>query len=323
MMRRRSLLAMPALVAGLSPPAARANATAGGQGSVLVLNSRDATIGVVDVAGMAETRRIPMLREPHHLAFTPGGGEVMVADSGGNEMFYLDPATAEIRRREPLGNPYHLGFGPSGRDFVICSLRRGQVDMFRWDGRSPRLAHRLVTPPKPSHMAFAPDGQTVFVTLQGSGQVTAIALAGGQALWTADVGPEPAGILWHRGRLLVSIMGSDHVAVLDPATQLVEGRITVGRGAHTVWLAPGGNAIYATSRVDSRITVLDAGSLAPVQVFAVPGGPDCMTFDPEGRIWVTQRWIGRIARVDPETGSIESIRVGRSPHGILFLPRRA
>jgi DNA-binding beta-propeller fold protein YncE len=322
-MRRRSVLALPALVAGLSPDAARATPAPAGQGRVLVLNSRDATIGVVDVATMTEARRIPMLREPHHLAFTPSGAEVMVADSGGNEMFYLDPATAEIRRREAIGNPYHLGFGPSGRDFVICSLRRGQVDIFRWDGRSPRLAHRLVTPPKPSHMAFSPDGQTVFVTLQGSAEVTAISVTTGEALWTTHVGPEPAGIMWHRDRLLVAIMGSDHVAVVDPAARAVEGRIQVGRGAHTVWLAPGGNTIYATSRVDSRITVLDAASLRPIQVLAVPGGPDCMTFDAQGRIWVTQRWIGRIARVDPETGSVESIRVGRSPHGILFLPQAA
>lgn len=321
-MRRRSLLALPALITGLAPPRAEAAAPAEG-GTVLVLNSRDATIGVVDAAEMAETRRIPMLREPHHLAMTPDGREVMVADSGGNEMFYLDPATGEVRRREAIGNPYHLGFGPSGRDFVICSLRRAQVDIFRWDGRSPSLAHRLRTPPKPSHLAFSPDGATVYITLQGSAEVTAISVASGESLWTAPVGPEPAGIMWHNDRLLVCNMGSDHVAVLNPATQEVESRIPVGRGAHTVWLAPGGSVVYVTSRIDSRITVLDARSLQPLQVLAVPGGPDCVTFDPQGRIWVTQRWIGRIARVDPETGSVESIRVGRSPHGILFLPKRA
>lgn len=323
-MNRRSLLALPAILAGARalPAKAAVEATPGSQGLVLVLNSRDATIGVVDPVSMSEVRRIPMLREPHHLAYTPTG-EVMVADSGANEVFYLDPVTAEIRRREAIGNPYHLGFGPGGRDFVICSLRRGQVDLFRWNGRSPELAYRVRTPPKPSHLAYSPDGTRVYVTLQGSGELTAISLATGEAEWTIPIGPEPAGIMWHADRLLISIMGSDHVAVVNPATREVEGRVPVGRGAHTVWLAPGGGAIYATSRVESRITVLDPRSFTPVQVLPVTGGPDCMTFDHEGRMWVTQRWVGRISRVDPETGLIETVRVGRSPHGILFLPPRS
>ena len=32
---------------------------------------------------------------------------------------------------------------------------------------------------------------------------------------------------------------------------------------------------------------------------------------------------GRIARVDTRTGEFETIRVGRSPHGIFIQPRRA
>jgi hypothetical protein len=69
--------------------------------------------------------------------------------------------------------------------------------------------------------------------------------------------------------------------------------------------------------------VLDPASLEIVKVLDVPGGPDCLSFDPSGRMWVTQRWLGRVALVDPESGLVESQPVGRSPHGILFEPTEA
>jgi streptogramin lyase len=59
------------------------------------------------------------------------------------------------------------------------------------------------------------------------------------------------------------------------------------------------------------------------RVIELPGGPDCIAFDPDGKLWVTLRWAGRIARVDPRSGEVETIRVGRSPHGIFVQPRRA
>jgi hypothetical protein len=77
-----------------------------------------------------------------------------------------------------------------------------------------------------------------------------------------------------------------------------------------------------TSRVDSRITVLDPQTLEPKARWDIPGGPDCIAFDPEGRLWVTLRWIAKIAVVDTATGQAETIPVGRSPHGIFVQPRR-
>jgi DNA-binding beta-propeller fold protein YncE len=177
-------------------------------------------------------------------------------------------------------------------------------------------------PDKPSHLAFSPGGAVVYVTLQGSRGLAAIEVATGRHLWTLDVGPEPAGVLWHRGRLLVGIMGRDHVAVVDPEARLVERSIAIGRGAHALFLSPDGGTIYATSRVDSRITAIDAATLAVRAAWDFPGGgPDCLTFDAQGRVWATLRWTGRIVRLDPETGETVIHRVGRSPHGILFVAR--
>ena len=311
MRRLAALLILPFLMLG-RPAAADL---------IYVLNSGDATVSILDAFTRQEVRRIPVLREAHHLVLSPDGRDLLVADSGGNEIYFLDPATGDIRRRERISNPYHLDFSPDGRHLVIASLRRNQVDIY--DARGPALLARLRMPDKPSHMAFNPDGKTVYVTLQGSGTVAAISLETRQALWEAPVGREPAGIIWHRGRLIVGIMGADHFAVLNPETREVERQIPVGRGAHTIFAAPDGRTLWATSRVQSRIAEIDPGTLDVRRIHEVPGGPDCISFDPDGRVWATLRWAGRIARLDPRTGEVETIRVGRSPHGILVHPRRA
>ncbi|WP_232478858.1 Vgb family protein [Roseomonas rosulenta] len=311
-MRRRALLLTAPLVLLARPAAADL---------VYVLNSGDSSISILDAFTRQELRRIPALREVHHLVLSPDGRDLLIADSGGNEILFVDPATGEIRRRERVSNPYHLDFSPDGRLLVICSLRRNQVDVY--DARSMALLARLRMPEKPSHMAFRPDAKVVYVTLQGSGTIAAISLETNQPLWEIPVGREPAGIAWHRGRLIIGIMGSDHFAVVNPETREIEKQIPVGRGAHTIFVQPDGRALWATSRVQSRLVEIDPSTLDVRRIIDLPGGPDCIAFDPDGRLWATLRWSGRVARVDTRTGEVETIRVGRSPHGIFIQPRRA
>lgn len=289
--------------------------------TVYVLNSGDASISVVDVTTFQEVRRIPLLREAHHIVLTPDGRELVLGDSAANELIFLDPRSGEIRRRERISNPYHLEFSPDGRFLVVASLRRDQIDIY--DAASLTLLHRFRQRDKPSHVAFSPDSRWVFVTLQGTGQVSAVDLTNGSVAWIQDVGPEPAGIIWNRGKLVIGLMGRQDFVTLDPATREVRVAFQVGRGAHTAFPAPDGRTLYATSRVDSRIAEVDAETYEVRRVFDVPGGPDCLAFDPEGRIFATLRWTGRMLAFDPRTGENAQIRVGRSPHGIFVMPQRA
>lgn len=285
---------------------------------VYVLNSTDPSIVKIDARTGDEVRRIEGLREVHHLVLAPGGRELLIADSSANEILFVEPATGTVLRRERISNPYHLDFTPDGRLLVIASLRRGQVDIYDADGL--RLLERLRAGNKPSHIAFSPDSRFAFITIQGDGTVIAIDLQTRRIVWQAPVGPEPAGIIWHRDRLIIGIMGRDHFAVLNPESQRVEGTIRVGRGAHTIFASPDGKTLWATSRVQSRIAEIDPVSLEVRRIHEVPGGPDCIAFAPDGAVWVTLRWAGRIARLDPATGEFATIRVGRSPHGIFVQP---
>ncbi|WP_424812472.1 YncE family protein [Roseococcus sp. YIM B11640] len=297
----------------LATPAARAD-------TAYVLNSGEASISVVDTATFAETRRIPLLREAHHIVVSPDGRNLVLGDSAANELIFLDPESGEIRRRERISNPYHLEYSPDGRFLVVASLRRDQIDIY--EAGTLTLLQRFRQRDKPSHVAFSPDSKWAYVTLQGTGQVAAVDMANGTTAWVTPVGPEPAGIIWHRGKLLIGLMGRPDFVTLDPETRDVRTVFQVGRGAHTAYPAPDGRTLYATSRVDSRIAEVDADTFEVRRIFDIPGGPDCIAFDPEGRLYATLRWTGRLLILDPRSNEQAQIRVGRSPHGVFLVPQR-
>ena len=306
----RLLLAILVLLAGATTGPARANDTA------IVLNSGDASLSLVDMARGTELRRIPVLREPHHVALSPDGRDLLVGDAGANEMLFLDPGTGEIKRRVPMADPYHLAFSPNGKWLTVTGLARNQVDVY--NAASMTLAKRYPLSSMPSHLAYSPDSSMVYATLQGTNRLAAIDIKRQSVLWTAEVGATPAGVIWHNGKLLVANMGSDHFAIVDPVDGRVEARIHTGRGAHQLFLSPDGRTLWVNNRVDGTTVALDATTYALIRSYRVPGGPDCIDFAPDGKLWITQRFARTVAVLDPATGAIEHADVGRSPHGIFL-----
>ena len=242
----RLLLMFIVLVASMSGPA-----WAGGL--AIVLNSGDATLSVLDMAREIELRRVPVLREPHHVVLSPDGSELLVGDAGANEMLFLDPHTGEVKRRLPMADPYHLAFSPNGKWLTVTGLARNQVDVY--DAASMTLAKRFPLSSMPSHVTYAPDSSMAYVTLQGTNRLAAIDLRHQAVSWTAEVGATPAGVIWLNNKLLVANMGSDHVAVVDPVDGRVEQRIHTGRGAHQLFLSPDRKILWVNNRVDGTTAV--------------------------------------------------------------------
>ncbi len=290
-------------------------------GAVLVMNSGEASLSVIDMASQRELKRIPVLREPHHVMLTPDKRELLVGDTVANEILAFDPNTFELRRRIPAADPYQIGFSPDGKYFVVNGLARAQVDVH--DATTFKLIKRFPLKSMPSHMAFSPDSASVFITLQGTANLAAIDLHALTVRWIAETGPAPAGVLWANGRLLVANMGSDDVWVLNAATGKTERKIHTGKGAHQLFPSPDGKLIYVNNRIDSTSVVLDAATLNQVRSYKLPGGPDDIEFAPDGKVWFTLRFVHKVAVLDPVSGQFTTIDVGRSPHGIFLNARAA
>ncbi len=279
-----------------------------------VINSNEASVSLIDLDTKAEVSRIPVLREPHHMALTPDGASLLVGDTSGNAVFFLDPKTGALQRQATMSDPYQLQYSPDGKWLTVAGLARNQIDIY--DAATLTLAHRIPASSMPSHINYSPDSATTYVSLQGTDSLVAIDVRTGDVKWKAPVGKAPAGVLWLDGKLLVGIMGADYVAVVDPANGAVERRVQTARGAHNLFVSPDGHALYVCNRVDGSISVLDPKTLAVRSRIAMPGGPDDMDFAPDGKIWVTRRWAHTVALLDPATGQFSTVETGRSPHGI-------
>jgi YVTN family beta-propeller protein len=290
---------------------------------VVVLNSRDATVQLIDQATGADNGTFAVGKEPHHLMATPDNKSVIVASSVGNELIFLDAKTGKIQRRvTDVLDPYQIGFSPDQKWFVSASLRLDRVDIYKYDGVNMVISKRLPLARMPSHIAFDAKSTMAFVTQQGSDQVSGIDLKTQTVKWTIPVGKLPAGIAMTPDDkyLLVGIMGSNYVEVIDWRTQKTVKRIKTGDGAHNFRAVGDGRHVFVSNRVQNSINIIDQVTLENVGMIPVPGGPDCMELSADGKtLWVTQRWIKKVAVIDVASRKVlKMIPVGRSPHGVFF-----
>src|SRR5215475_6562778 len=191
-------------------------ATAARADSVIVLNSEEASYSVLSRSSRTEVARVPLGREPHHVAVTPDGKEVLIASTVTNELVALDTKSGERKRVvRDIIDPYQLGFSPDGKWFVTAAYRLDHVDIYRADGF--KLAGRIFLDGLPSHMAFDPESKTVFVSLQQTGRLAAFDLATQALKWNVEVGKAPAGLIMPDAkRVFVALTGEDGLVVVDP-----------------------------------------------------------------------------------------------------------
>jgi YVTN family beta-propeller protein len=310
----------------LAPVAARATTAKGGTEWVYVLNSRDASVSLIDKAARTESRRITVGKEPHHLYPTPDGKSLIVGNAMSDDLVFFDPVTAEIQRRiAAIDDPYQLGFSPDTRWFVTAALRLDRVDVYRYEGGDLKLAKRLSIPKAPSHIWFSADSSMVFATLQDSNEIVAISLQKLEPVWKLRTGKQPAGILITPDdrHLMVGVMGENFVDVIDWRAQKSVKRIVTGRGAHNLRGLGDQRHVFVTNRVDNTVSCIDMRSFQVINSFPVPGGPDCMEITSDRKtMWITNRFARQVSLVNLADGQIiHTIGVGRSPHGIFFNDR--
>jgi YVTN family beta-propeller protein len=83
----RATAATAALIAAFSI------ATPAHANNVIVLNSGEATLSLIDEATRQVVSTIPTGKEPHHLMATPDNSSLIVANSVSNNLMFVDPKT--------------------------------------------------------------------------------------------------------------------------------------------------------------------------------------------------------------------------------------
>ena len=293
---------------------------------VFVLNSRDASVSVIDPVTWKESKRIPTGKEPHHMYLTPDEKSLIIANALSDSLTFIDPVTAEVQRTvRGILDPYQLRFSADMKWFVTAANRLNHVDIYQWDGKDLKLAKRIPTGRTPSHIWIDSKSTTAYVSMQDSDELVAVDLATQAIRWRAPTGPMPADVFGLPGdkTVLVALTGSDHVQVWDvsgPQPRLA-GKIATGKGAHAFRSAGDGKSVFVSNRVANSISRIDFATLAVTDSIPVAGGPDCMDVSADGKLlYVTSRWAKKLSVVDIAARKVvRQVNVGRSPHGVWTL----
>lgn len=293
---------------------------------IFVLNSLDADVSVVDPVTWTETQRIPTGKEPHHLYLTPDEKSLIVANSVGDSLTFLDPRTAQVQRVvRGISDPYQLRFSPDMKWFVTAANRLNHVDIYRWDGQNLTLAKRIATGKTPSHLWIDSKSTTIYSSMQDSDELIAIDLATQTVKWRTPTGAMPADVFVTADdkTLLLGLTGSDGVEVYDVSGKApVRTRVLpTGKGAHAFRATGDGRHVFISNRVANTISKIDLQTLTVVANYPAPGGPDCMDISADGKLlMVTSRWAKKLTVIDTEARKVvRQVNVGRSPHGVWTL----
>jgi YVTN family beta-propeller protein len=282
----------------------------------MVMNSAEASVSVIDMNTRQVIKTIPTLREPSHWALSPDRSKLYIADASGNALFILNPLTGDAMGSKRIADPYQLAYTPDEKYLVVNALRLDHIDVY--DAVTLDLVKRFDTGSMPSHLDFSPDSRWSFNSCQGSDTLVSIDLQSMSIRWTEKIGPTPAGVLWLNGKILVCIMGSDHLVEVDPVTGEITRKIITGLGPHNLFLSPDRSVLYVSNRVGGSLAALDADSLTLQRTYPLPGGPDDMGIAPDGKLWIALRFREKVAVMDAASGDYDTIDVGRQPHGIFL-----
>jgi YVTN family beta-propeller protein len=307
-------------------PKANPNANA----PILVLNSLNANVSVIDPVTWTEIKRVPVGKEPHHLYLTPDEKSIMVANAEGDSITFMDPRTAKVQyTMTGILDPYHLRFSPDMKWFVTAANRLNHIDIYTWENKTGEfklnLVKRIAAGKTPSHIAIDSKSKIAYITLQDSNELTAIELATQKRLWTIKVGKIPADLYLTPDdkTLLIGLTGEAGVEAYDVSNGKAElkQRIPTGKGAHAFRSQGDKQHVFVSNRTENTISRIDWKTLKVVDTYRTPAGPDCMEMMADGKtLLVTARWASRLAVIDIEKKAVvRQIPVGKSPHGVWTL----
>lgn len=144
-----------------------------------------------------------------------------------------------------------------------------------------------------------------------------------------DVRASPDGTV-----LFVADMMADGVHVVDSATFRQVGFIPTGIGAHGLYPSRNGKLLYVANRGSNSVvgrkkgpgsvSVIDFATRKVLLNWPVPGGgsPDMGNVSADGKyLWLSGRFDDVVYRFDTATGAINTIKVGREPHGLTVWPQ--
>jgi streptogramin lyase len=230
----------------------------------------------------------------HPCGIASGFGSVWVANDGSGTLARVDPRTNRVLRRIRIGRG-------------ACSVVTGSGFVWATNYRTGSIARvtpgtgrvdRLKVGAEPFDVLVA--AGRVWATVWGEGDVVEVDPRRVRVLRRLDVGPYPAGLAQRAGAIWVGFgRSATSVARIEPSGGAVP-RVPVGVEA-PAWFSTGTRDLWITAD-DNALVHLDPRTqrvLGTARFGRTLGHPAAAG---DGTVWVPDKEIDRVFRVDPASG---------------------
>jgi DNA-binding beta-propeller fold protein YncE len=271
----------------LSPP---------GSDRVYTADERSNQLSVVSKAdladdGTATAKRIPMGPFPHHVAASPNGRWIYVAEYGSHKIGVVDT------RLDLRVDGFYASGNPAARTHAVWITDDGKElyaanegattssfgTLSKLDAATGRRLWEIPVGLRPSEVLVTPDGRTAYLTIRNDNSVRVLDVSGERPSRIAEVpiGTQPDTMrLTPDGRtLVVGLRGTPQLALLSTDSRAVRHVTFQGYGiSGHQWLSDNGKYTFIalealTTDRRGAIGVVDNETAQVVETWTYPRGP--------------------------------------------------
>jgi YVTN family beta-propeller protein len=235
-------------------------------GPVVVCSPAAGTVTLLSWPGLRPVAALHAFRTPEIAAITPDGEWALVSDAAGT-VSTIQLSTQRIVDRLRVGRgAHHMAISPDQR-VAWVALGETAHTIVRLDITDPRhlrVAGRLDPRTAAHDLAFSPSGRTVWVTSSDTRYVTVYNAATGRPVATVPAGAAPQHVAFSQTTPARAYIASGYgrsLEMVDAASGRILHRAALPYGSFN--LSTVGSMVAATSLLDGKVTVLNAGTLRP------------------------------------------------------------
>jgi YVTN family beta-propeller protein len=166
-----------------------------------VSNQGDKTVSVIETASHRVIKAIPVGTNPHFLVLGPDG-RIWGTNTGGNDLYVIDPATQEkIASFEVGPTPQQIAFafkGMQGPNAYVTLGGANKVAVVNADPKDLRIIEHIDVGQRPNGIWANPEGTRVFVGHEVSNDLRVIDTGTSQVIATVPVGRKPIRVVVSR-----------------------------------------------------------------------------------------------------------------------------
>jgi DNA-binding beta-propeller fold protein YncE len=317
-------------------------AVSGALERVYVPEIRENRVDVIDPATFSVVDHFRAGPKPQHVIPSWDLKTLWVAGSGRRHspgsLTPIDPLSGKPGATIRVPDAYNMYFSPDGKSAIVVAEGFRQLE-FR-DPQTMALKSVLSVPQCRgiNHADFSIDGRYAIFTCEFEGSLVKIDTEAPKVLGVLnlstsgmpqDIRLSPDGKVFY-----VADMMADGVFLIDGDAFSEIGFVATGIGAHGLYPSRDGTELYVSNRGSHQVhgpshgtgsvSVIDFSTHLVKVTWFIPGGgsPDMGNVSADGRLlWLSGRFDNVVYAIDTSTGEVQTIKVGREPHGLTVWPQ--